>query len=103
MGFGLTAIVSLTIGIRVGLHYKPSKLEGISGHKMEGLAKLIHNEAPIFEKSYYFGWRSKMKKFLKQFSVWKIVINPPVHPSNRTKKMVEKYNKIPLKFLMDGL
>ena len=28
---------------------------------MEGLENIIDFEVPILEKSYYFGWRSKMK------------------------------------------
>ena len=31
------------------------------------------------------------------------MVNPHVHPSKKTKTTVEKYNKIALKFWMDGL
>ena len=45
---------------------------------MEGSENLIDYEDPILEKSDYFGWRNKMKDYLKKFGVWKIVVNPPV-------------------------
>ena len=86
-----------------GLQYKPNKLEGIWGHNMEGSAKLIDHEVQVLEKSDYFGWRNKMKDYLKKFGVWKIVVNPPVQPDKKTRTAVEKYNKIALKFFMDGL
>ena len=70
---------------------------------MEGSKKLIDYEVPILEKSNYFGWRNKMKSYLKQFDVWEIVVNPPNHPSKKTKAVVEKDNKVALKFLMDRL
>ena len=70
---------------------------------MEGSTKLIDHEVPILEKSDYFGWMSKMKGYLKQFGVWEIVVNPPNHPSKKTKATVEKDNKIALKFLTNGL
>ena len=70
---------------------------------MEGSTNLIDYEVPILEKSDYFGWRNKMKDYLKKFGVWKIVVNPPVQPSKKTKTAVEKYNQIGLKFFMDGL
>ena len=44
-----------------------------------------------------------MKGYLKQFGVWEIVVNPPNHPSKKTKAAVQKDNKVALKFLMDGL
>ena len=70
---------------------------------MEGSAKLINHEVPDLEKSDYFGWRSKMKGYLKQFCVWEIVVNPPNLPSKKTKAAIEKDNKVALNFLMDGL
>ena len=70
---------------------------------MEGSTKLMDYEVPILEKSYYFGWINKMKDYLKKFGVWKIVVNPLVQPSKKTKIDVEKYNQIALKFFMDGL
>ena len=70
---------------------------------MEGSTKLVDHEVPILEKSDYFGWRSKMKSYLKQFDVWEIVVNPPNQPSKKTKAAVEKDNKVALKFLMDVL
>ena len=70
---------------------------------MEGSTKLIDHEVPVLEESNYFGWRSKMKGYLKQFGVWEIVVNPPNHPSKKTKAAVEKDNKFALKLLMEGL
>ena len=85
------------------LQHNPNKLEGIWGHNMEGSAKLINHEVPDLEKSDYFGWRSKMKSYLKQFIVWEIVVNPPKGPSKKTKEIVWKENKIALKVLINGL
>ena len=70
---------------------------------MEGSTKLIDHEVPVLEKSDYFGWRSKMKSYLKQFSVWEIVVNPPNQPSMKTKEAVDKDNKVSLKLFMDRL
>ena len=70
---------------------------------MKWSTKLINHEVPVLEKSDYFGWRSKMKDYLKKFGVWEIVVNPPNQPNKKTKTTVETYNKIALKFLMDGL
>ena len=70
---------------------------------MEGSTKLINHEVPVLEKLDYFGWRSKMKDYLKNFSVWEIVVNPPNQPNKKTKTIVENYNKISLNFFMDGL
>ena len=70
---------------------------------MEGSTKLIDYEVPILERSDYFGWRNKMKDYLKTFGVQKIVVNPPVQPNKKTKTDVEKYNKIALNFFMDLL
>ena len=67
---------------------------------MEGSTKLIDHEFLVLEKSNYFGWRSKMKSYLKQFSVWEIVVNPPNQPSKKTKATVEKDNKVALKLLI---
>ena len=44
-----------------------------------------------------------MKDYFKKFGVWKIVVNPPVQPSKKTKTTIEKYNQIALKFFMDEL
>ena len=44
-----------------------------------------------------------MKDYLKKFGVWEIVVNPPKQPNKKTKAVVETYNKIALKFLMNGL
>ena len=44
-----------------------------------------------------------MKDYLKKFGVWEIVVNPPNQPKKKTRIAVETYNKIALKFFMDGL
>ena len=61
------------------------------------------DEVPVLDVIDYFGWRSKMKAYLKKFCVWEIVVNPTVHPSKKTKTAAKKDNNIALKFLMDGL
>ena len=70
---------------------------------MEGSTKLIDHEVPVLEKLGYFGWRSKMKGYLKQFGVWETMVNPPNQPSKKTKAAVEKDNKVALKLLMDKI
>ena len=62
-----------------------------------------NDEVQVLDVTEFFGWRSKMKAYLKKFSVWEIVVNPPVQPNKKTKTAAEKDNKISLKFLMDGL
>ena len=44
-----------------------------------------------------------MKDYLKKFGVWEIMVNPPNQLNKKTKTTVDTYNKIALKFLMDGL
>ena len=44
-----------------------------------------------------------MKDYLKKFSVLEIVVKPPNQPNKKTKTVFETYNKIALKFFMDGL
>ena len=44
-----------------------------------------NDEVPVLDVTDYFGWRSKMKAYLKKFGVWEIVVNPPVQPSKKTK------------------
>ena len=44
-----------------------------------------------------------MKDYLKKFGVWEIVVNPLNQPNKKSKTAVETYNKIALKFLLDGL
>ena len=70
---------------------------------MEGSKNLIDYEVPILDKSDYFGWINKMKSYLKQFSVWEIVVNTHNHPNKKTKAVVEKDNKVALNLLMDGI
>ena len=62
---------------------------------------------PIFDKHDYFGWRAKMKTFLKKYGVWEIVINV-ANPSKKkskteNQKEAQKNNATALKFLLDGL
>jgi hypothetical protein len=40
---------------------------------------------PFFDKHDYFGWRAKMKTFLKKYGVWEIVINA-TNPSKKKTK-----------------
>ena len=35
-----------------------------------------NDEVPVLDVTDYFGWRSKMKAYLKKFGVWEIVVNP---------------------------
>ena len=55
---------------------------------MEGSTKLINHEVPVLKKSNYFGWRSKMKDYLKKFGVWEIVVEPPNQSNKKTKTFV---------------
>ena len=62
---------------------------------------------PVFDKHDYFGWRPKMKAFLKKYGVWEIVINVAA-PSNKKSKVAnhkeaKKNNSTSLKFVLDGL
>ena len=62
---------------------------------------------PVFDEIDYFGWRAKMKAYLKKYGVWEIVINAAA-PSNKKSKVknqkeAKKNNTIALKFLLDGL
>ena len=74
---------------------------------MDAKAESPINEVLVFYMTDYFGWRSKMKSYLKKFSVWEIVINPPVSSNKKknptTQKEAKKDNTTALKFLMDGL
>ena len=74
---------------------------------MEGEAEFTANDVPIFDMTDYFGWKSKMKAYLKKFGVWEIVVNPPVQSNKKTKSAAQKDAKndniIALKFLMDAL
>ena len=66
-----------------------------------------NDEVPVLDVTDYFGWRSKMKAYLKKFGVWEIVVNPPAQSNKKTKSAAQKdsmkVNTIALKFLMDGL
>ena len=62
---------------------------------------------PIFDEIDYFGWRARMKAYLKKYGVWEIVINTAA-PSNKkskeaNQKEAKKNNTTALKFLLDGL
>ena len=75
---------------------------------MDAKAESANNdEVPVLDVTDYFGWRSKMKAYLKKFGVWEIVINPPAQSNKKTKsatqKDAKKDNAIALKFLMGGL
>ena len=65
------------------------------------------DEVPVLDVTDYYGWRSKMKAYLKKFGVWGIVVNPPTQSNKKTKSVAQKDakkdNAISLKFLMDGL
>ena len=39
----------------------------------------------VFDKHDYFGWRARMKAYLKKYGVWEIVINAAA-PSNKKSK-----------------
>ena len=67
----------------------------------------ISVDVPVFDKNDYFGWRAKMKAYLKKYGVWEIVINA-ANPSNKktkaaNQKEAKKNNTKALKFLLDGL
>ena len=62
---------------------------------------------PIFNKKNYFGWRAKMKAFLKRYGVWEIMITA-TNPSKRkskaeNQKEAKKNNATALNFLLEGL
>ena len=66
-----------------------------------------NDEVTVLDVTNYFGWRSKMKAYLKKFGVWEIVVNPPAQSNKKTKsvapKDAKKDNTIALKFLMGFL
>ena len=57
---------------------------------------------PLFDKHDYFGWRAKMKAFLKKYGVWGIVINAANSSKKKSKvenqKEAKKNNATALKF-----
>ena len=64
-------------------------------------------DVPVSNKHDYFGWRAKMKAYLKKYGVWQIVINV-ANPSNKkskaaNQKEAKKNNATTLEFLLDGL
>ena len=68
---------------------------------------LSNDEVLVLDVTDYFGWRSNMKYYLKKFSVWEIVVNPPAQSNKKTKsssqKDARKDDTIDLKFIMDGI
>ena len=64
-------------------------------------------DVPVFDKHNYFGWRAKMKSYLKKYGVWEIVINVANHSNKKSKaanqKEAKKNNTTALKFLLDDL
>ena len=62
---------------------------------------------PVFDKHDYFGWRARMKAYLKKYGVSEIVINVVVPNNKKSKaanqKEAKKNNATALKFLLDGL
>ena len=74
---------------------------------MEAQANFPNDDVPIFDVTNYFGWRRKMKSYLKKFGFWEILINPPILSNKKTEttaqKEAKKDNTIVLKFLMDRL
>ena len=65
------------------------------------------DDVPVFDETNYFGWRARMKAYLKKYGVWEIVINVAA-PTNKkskaaNKKEAKKNNTTTLKFLLDGL
>ena len=61
----------------------------------------------VFNKNDYFGWRAKMKAYLKTYGVWEIVINAANPFNKKTKaanqKEAKKNNTTTLKFMLDDL
>ena len=59
---------------------------------------------PFFDKYDYFGWRAKMKAFLKKYGVWEIVINIAAPFKKKSKaanqKEAKKNNTTTLKFFV---
>ena len=70
-------------------------------------AESLGNEVPLFDETYYFAWRTKMKEYLKIFGVWETVINAHVPSKKQAKSVAQKEarnnNSTTLKFILDGL
>jgi DNA repair ATPase RecN len=89
---------------------KSKSLKEIRRHTMDTKEEKVCisvDVVPIFNKHDYFGWRAKMKAFLKKYGVWEIVINAANPSKKKTKakaqKEAKKNNATTLKFLLDGL
>ena len=65
------------------------------------------DNVPVFDETDYFGWRARMKAYLKKYGVWEIVINVAAPTNKKSKaanqKEAKKNNTTALKFLLDGL
>ena len=48
---------------------------------------------PFFDKHDYFGWRAKMKAFLKKYGIWEIVITTANPSKKKTKAEAQKEAK----------
>ena len=74
---------------------------------MDTKSESPNDEVLVFDVTDYFGWRSKIKAYLKKFCVWEIVISLPIMSNKKTKsttqKEAKKDNITALKLLMDGL
>ena len=75
---------------------KPNSLKGIRRHTMDNKEEDTKEEKEekvcttfdnvlVFDETDYFGWRAKMKAYLKKYGVWQIVINVAV-PNNKKSK-----------------
>ena len=82
-----------------------SKEEDTKEEKEEKVCIPFDN-VPVFDETDYFGWRAKMKAYLKKYGVWEIVINVVVPTNKKSKaanqKEANKNNATTLKFLLDG-
>ena len=47
------------------------------------------DDVPVFYEVDYFGWRARMKAYLKKYGVWEIVINVAA-PSNKKSKVANQ-------------
>ena len=56
---------------------------------MDEKVVFFDNNVPLFDETNYFGWKAKMKGYLKKFGVWDIFINAS-DPSNKKSKSVAK-------------
>jgi hypothetical protein len=91
-----------TIGIRVGLHYKPYKLEGDPWtHKWMNMQMKFHS----LMRQIIGSWRIKMKGYLKskEAGVWDTVVVGPIPLKNQSKFAAKRNNAITFKTILKGL